>query len=482
MTHRLAIFLACITFSSAEDIYVAQSTSGADTGADCSNAHSVAWLNTSGNWGVGAGKVSSGDIVHLCGTITTAPVVRGSGSVGNPITIYFEPSAKVSIAASTTMQCQSQSYIVIDGGVNGILENTDNGSSLGNQVATSGVYASGSSNLEIKNLTVQNLYVHSLATDNINTLDTQGALYMNGFGDNISVHNCLFSNICWVLNFQSGSGIGMNIYSNAFLNYDHGVAGLGNSYSTVNIYNNHFGTTANWDTSGNVWHHDGIHFFFGAGATLSGVNVYNNLFDGDWGINNTAYLYFEGDYTHTNPNAISGMTIYNNAFLEFAGNLLNNGMALGGGTAWSWLNNTFAGSGVSNSLGLKTHDGTNTVVENNIFSGLTTFISNGTNVVLNNNLYAAQVPAGNSPWVRESVSYNTFSAWVAASGEANSISTSVAGLNSDGTPQGMSPALRTGVDLSSVFTTDKAGVTRSVPWDMGAYAYTQYPFIRVVSP
>ena len=64
----------------AEHIYVAESASGADTGLDAANAHSMAWLNTSGNWGEGSGLVGAGDTVHLTGTFTSALTVAGSGA------------------------------------------------------------------------------------------------------------------------------------------------------------------------------------------------------------------------------------------------------------------------------------------------------------------------------------------------------------------------------------------------------------------
>ena len=102
-----------------EDVFITQATSGVDTGANCANAHSVAWFNTATNWGVGAGKISAGDTVYLCGTITSRLNVQASGSAGNIITI-------TAAAGGATLDMQSTSnfvafsfnafqYITVDG-------------------------------------------------------------------------------------------------------------------------------------------------------------------------------------------------------------------------------------------------------------------------------------------------------------------------------------------------------------------------------
>ena len=58
------------------------------------------------------------------------------------------------------------------------------------------------------------------------------------------------------------------------MNYDHGATSFGNTASNVRIFNNHFGSTATWDTGkANYYHHDGIHVFYGGGSTLTGVQI-----------------------------------------------------------------------------------------------------------------------------------------------------------------------------------------------------------------
>ena len=192
------------------NIYVSQTTQGGDTGANCANAHSASWLSTAANWS----GISPGDTIHFCGPISTTLTNHGSGTPGNAITMLFEPGASLSQAASTLAYCQNASNIVWDGGTGlAVIENTANGTGLANSNGVSGIYASGSRDLEIRNFTMRNFYVHTSTNDAAPyAFDSQGALYMNGFGNNISVHNCSFSNICWVLNFQGGTGVGINIY------------------------------------------------------------------------------------------------------------------------------------------------------------------------------------------------------------------------------------------------------------------------------
>ena len=97
----------------AADVFVAQTASGSDSGANCANAHSVAWLNTSGNWTnpKQEGKVGPGDTVHLCGILTSLMKTRAAGEVDNLITIQFEPGAAFS--APTWVHASEEGIITI---------------------------------------------------------------------------------------------------------------------------------------------------------------------------------------------------------------------------------------------------------------------------------------------------------------------------------------------------------------------------------
>src|SRR5665213_38503 len=206
----------------AADIYVAQATQGADTGADAADAHSLAWLDTSANWGIGANQVAAGVTVHLCGTLTNTLTIGGSGTSGNPITIYFEPNAKFSAPtlapAVNFINVDGRSWIVIDGGSNGLMTLTDNGTAgtydyANNVVAIYGASA-GVDHIVFQNLSIRNLYQRTTNTDtgagtalyitgsdvtysNLTLGEAYGGIahsYTPTVSSNLTIVNCSFTN------------------------------------------------------------------------------------------------------------------------------------------------------------------------------------------------------------------------------------------------------------------------------------------------
>src|SRR5271157_3872247 len=124
----MVLFLTSLALGS--DIYITQNTSGSDSGADCTNAHSAAWFNANG---VG------GNTYHLCGTFTgtagSTMLTPPSGSAGNVLTVLFESGAVLTSPAwgSTSagaITLSSSSYVTIDGGTNGVIQNSANGTGL----------------------------------------------------------------------------------------------------------------------------------------------------------------------------------------------------------------------------------------------------------------------------------------------------------------------------------------------------------------
>ena len=184
------------------NIYVAQAAQGGDTGADAANAHSLAWLNNSANWGTGGSQIGPGTTVHLVGTLTNTFTAQGSGTAANPITIFFEPNAMFSAPTlpnnSTWMGLGGQSWITIDGGVNGLIQLTDNGT-----VSANGGTLDYANNVcainafPIQNVTIQNLCISNMYNRQTNTEPIQGggqdgsAVYWSGSG--LTVSNCFFT-------------------------------------------------------------------------------------------------------------------------------------------------------------------------------------------------------------------------------------------------------------------------------------------------
>ncbi len=501
---KILIITLILFFTSpayAEDIYIAESAVGGDTGADCANAHSAAWFNTAGNWGGGAGEINPGDTAHLCGSISTSLNAQLSGTSGNVITIYFEDDAKISQAATTQgsalLSVFGLAYILVDGGTNGILENTDRGSpqaGYGDQSVSYFLAAhGGANNIEIKNLTFQNQYVHtSMADDNPALLATYPTILLSDLGVNVSIHDNTFSNVGWVINFLNmpDGAKNLRIYNNTINDYCHGISGGSSSYngtSDIWIYDNNFTGGGNWNsTNGNVCHMDGLHFFDASGVGQAGdypitdVHVYNNLFDGsDWGGAGTALIYIE-------TLGGSEWNIYNNVFLAEVGERISNGF-VGGLTLTNYYNNTLIGGDEGNGYLFASANGISTMAnfKNNLLTSeyrpmyLVVPPSGG----IDYNLYANYTYLQYNPGSND-VAFADFANWkTAMSDEANSYAVADAYVGSTGYLNSNSGAIGKGVNLTALCSggltalcQDKDGVNRptSGAWDIGAYQYTGY--------
>ena len=179
-----SIFLAVVTLcvcaiTSAEDIYIAQVAQGSGNGSSAANARPIAFFNTSANWSSPSkvtGKIGPGDTVHLVGTVTSGLVFQMGGTptagVGTgPITLLFETGAVMSSPAWPNPNNATGAitvpnhfgvgfgYVVIDGGSNGVIMNTANGTSLASQVNSVGVALVETHDAIVRNLTVENLYM-----------------------------------------------------------------------------------------------------------------------------------------------------------------------------------------------------------------------------------------------------------------------------------------------------------------------------------
>ena len=61
-------FIICAAVP-ANDIYIAQTAQGGNTGVDCADAFVYTYFNTPANWS-GAPNIGDGTTVHVCGTFT----------------------------------------------------------------------------------------------------------------------------------------------------------------------------------------------------------------------------------------------------------------------------------------------------------------------------------------------------------------------------------------------------------------------------
>jgi chitodextrinase len=464
---------------SGNNIYIAQDQSGTGDGSSCANAYAVSFFNTAANWGAGAGQIGPGTIVHLCGTFTGAEgsnmlTTHGNGNSGNPATILFEPGAVLTAPywSASGALIINNSYVVVDGGANGIIEATANGTLLANQADSEGINIGWSGlphDVEIKNLTIRNLCVREANSTNTSCVGT--GVSLKGGGGNIWVHdNTIHDVSTGVFYTLSATGSGDLIYNNTIYNHNWatGMANCTNlEISGAQIYGNSIGSSANWDQPSDYFHHDGFHYFNCGGKTgvLSETLVYNNYFYGDPGVYSTGQVFFEGYWT--------GTMVFNNVFINTSNNYPNDGVVFlkGPGTGSAIINNTFISHGIPINI---SSDGN--TVENNIIVGITGIMAKVSatvnyNLYYNTTLWVGPPPAGGGR-------YYTFSGWKFGTGlDANS---AVADPKLDGAYhiQADSPAIGEGVNLTSLGITalnsDKIGVIRPTfgPWDIGAYQYT----------
>lgn len=492
----LIVFVFLVIVVNAEDFYVSQTGDG--------ETNSVAWFNDVSNWGSGTGKISPGDTVHVIGTITTGLIVQGSGIADNVITILFESNAKLSAITwppgspndyeGGALNVEGKNYITIDGGSNGLIECTDNGTLLGHQVRSIGINASSASYLTVKDLTVGNLFVRVKGNGltggaaAIQNTCKSGYSYSHFVVRGCTIHDATigidadYTTNCHDLTFTNNT-----IYN---CNWS-GRIGDRDSTSTmanVVIANNHIYDWTNWDgtdvTSQNAYHHDGFYCWAESGGTFNDVTMYGNIigpnFTGGTSPNcATAGIFISGA-------GVKGpIVIYNNLFVENT----NGGPANGDIYVWAGqnavvriYNNTFIGSVGGIAIGYSGQRTGGTIdIKNNLctkknFINLSTISS--TTITSDYNL-GWDLVAGEQYSISSTSSSNfkTLSQWQALGYDAHSVSADP-GMTSLGVIQNGSAAIGTGTSLESQFTTDIVGRTRGAQWDIGAYEYypTTFPF------
>ena len=310
-------------------IYLAQSAAGAGNGADCGDAKAVSFFNSSANWGSGSGKIGPGVTVDLCGTISTGLEVQGSGTAGNPITVYWEPGATMSAPTWSTqpngaaISTDNNSYLTFNGGNNGAsIQATKEGTDLQYQgVDNTGIWAGGATsdeecnNCTFENLTIANLYVHTSTSDQ--SLSAGQVCAICWSGSNVTIANNTIHDGLWVLQGAWNNNDSNNyIYGNNVYNVDHGLAIAplsGHTLTGIYIYDNHFHDYSNWDTGdADVYHHDGIHCFGDKTDIYHGLYIFDNRFDGTMGENATGQIFMEGNTGTPCSGVGSSVYMFNN--------------------------------------------------------------------------------------------------------------------------------------------------------------------------
>jgi hypothetical protein len=471
----------------AEDIYVAQKTAGIDNGSNCANAHSAIWFNTAGNWGAGVGKISGGDTAHLCGTITSQMVVQASGSVGSPITVLFESGAKISQNVCSgeggCFNMSGKSHIILDGGGNGIIESTANGTAptYANQLTSIGVSAFPCSNCEIKRLIIRNMYIHTTDLTDV-TVDYSQVNAIKLAGSNTTVHHNTLHDAGWAIyqNYSNGDS-GVQIHHNEIYHASHGWTVAGNgavSASNFKFFNNHVYNYSNWDTTANAYHHDGIHAFGIGGAVGDQYDIYNNLFEGACGDHMTGQIFLEGNSSRWT--SAGTVRIFNNVLLCDTSN--SNFFVVAAGHA-DVYNNTVIGATSVSGICLSIHNITNATVKNNAISGcnqllninsVTTFANAATD--LNYNTYVCGESSNCFNWEIVSPFTSSFANWKTnCRCDGNSTDNASLLLDKTGRPTAGSPVIGAGTNLSGLLISDliRDKMLNARPsigaWSVGAY-------------
>lgn len=468
--------------SMAEDIYVSQMQQGGGWGTNSACAKSVAWFNAAANWGSGANKISVGDTVHLVGTITNSLTVLMSGAPGSPITILFEPNASIAmpaVPATGAINCQKRSYLTIDGGVNGVIRSTDNGTARGNQVNSIGVDWEGSGGL-IAGLTIQNLTITNLYVRTANSSDVNGSgkgVYVTGALTNSVVRNCAIS---WcasgiLIAYSPGRSLDIECYSNSVSHCNQAITvGDADRNAVVDglaVHDNRINLFDDWEDPGAYFHHDGI-FVFAAnpGSFMTNLSVFNNVIGPYFGTHITAAIYT----VSTPANGIRNAAIYNNVLFTATNKAPSCGFIDAGYVQGGCIcNNTLDANGYGG-IGVMVSNGTNIMIVNNAMTGINYPIYVGVAGWIEICDYNGYYYGGKAVSAYYGGAIISYAKWGMLGFDKHSVVAYPAytgGAAFDFRLQSSSPFINAGLNLSPLCTSDILGVTRprGLAWDLGAY-------------
>lgn len=303
-----AASLVGVASANAKVFYISGSSTRTTGGTSCSDALSVAWFNNLSSWGTASHQISAGTTVYLCGTFYGKAGqqllwVRGSGTSSEPIIIKFLSGAVLSApywSGQGAIHMDYMSYIIVDGGGVGIIQNTANGTGRAYHAQTAAVHAALCHHCTVRNLTIQNLYVRTSNSD-LAATHTVNCVYWH-LADYMTIDHITCHDASWAF---PGDGNYFTLSNSNIYHVDHGVAsGPSGKAGYYSIHNNHFHDFANWDSPTNTYHHDGIHLWGQNGGTITSASIYSNTFDGDFGVNVTAHIFLQDSVQH--------VAVYNN--------------------------------------------------------------------------------------------------------------------------------------------------------------------------
>ena len=496
---QILVFFMFISFRIclASDIYITQGTSGADTGANCANAHSVTWFNS---------NQAGGNTYHLCGTFTGAAGATmlnvSAGSAGNIKTILFESGAGMTApvwgsgagAWPTGSAINiTGSFITVDGGANGYIKATLSGA-VGTSCpggacvydrTTAGILVNpAATNVEIRNLTIQDIYLCNNASACNTNWYTAGIMVgTSAHNSNLSIHDNTIDGAGTeiFMEYSGGAISNVNIYNNT-LGASHGgywgvaigSGSAGNSTSNVNIYNNTISGCTDWNNeynnggAGNGYHCDGVIVYSTSSANL--FNIYNNTISEKGAVTADVFCSYGSSSPGATCNIFNNVLLINNSTCSGVGG----GRAIwlhGGSGPHAVMNNTMVG--VNSSCYLVELESPTTVsrFQNNIMTSENWGIEDGQT----GNLTKVDYNLYNTPSAVWNYSgYKSFTQWQSLGYDSNGL-TGNPNLSGTFTLQSGSAAIGKATNLTSLgipaLNLDMAGVARpsTGAWDAGAF-------------
>lgn len=481
MTSRLRKGLLFSVFSClsctliAKDIYVSQSGGG--------TTNSLAWLNSTYTW-------VPGDTIHLTGTFTNTLAIGGSGTAGNPITFLFEPGAGFvrdywGTGRGAAIYGSGVAYVVIDGQGTGLIAATNNGTLLGLQNGTCGIYLTpAGAGITIKGLNISNLFqrVPLPAGNTTNNQPSAQGIYIGGSGCsglNIRNNNLLSVANAITLNY-GGDCSTVNIVSNRMGNVSFGIfincsaAGTSDGFNIeANWATNFAAYDGSWEAGGHN-HNNGIIVNASAAATNNAMRIVRNFFGLNVGTNVTSMVKVTPDYQD-----YYDMVVANNILQSDTANAqLNNGfIGICPQHPHVVANNTVILTGANASGFGNKPNGLFEAHYNNLYKGVSMNVNcvGLTATPFTNSDYNAyqNIPSDGSFYGFGAITYRDFGGWKSDTGyDAHSITitptldASFAPLTND------TMLINAGTNLTSLgITNDFAGNPRPAtgPWTIGAF-------------
>jgi hypothetical protein len=477
----VALCSAPTSFAQASDVYITPDGSGQGV---CTNSpQPPSFFNNSGNWGAGANQIGPGTTVHLCGTFN-APAgadgfltIRGSGSSGNNIVVLWESGAIVQSpvfsAVHGAIDLNNQQFVTLDGGSNGVVQNTANGTGLANQ--SSSILIGGAGNgCVVKNLALHSVYVHLSG-------DTGGGgsygIDLDG-GSNITIGpgNTIDNADVGILYGFSGNS-NFEIAGNTIYNSNQAIE-IGNlgsgTLNGLSVHDNTIHDWSNWDNSANTFHHNALHIFVvGFPGNITGTyEIFNNTMYGDLGNHATSMIFLEDN----SGGQMGPPSVFNNTFNHTsAANASANGLIAVQVPNGKLYNNTFVDVGGTGNFAWNGADfaASGWAVENNIFSGMNTYIyvEPGQSITADYNEYFGS----RNGWDYRGSIPTSLAQWrsmCSCDSHANGLDPKLNTNLTIQTGSGAGGAATNFTDLNiTLLDHDKAGLLRPIvnAWDIGAY-------------